>query len=483
MSSIKRISNKAIVAQLIATLSASISGIANGMQSGWTAPIVPKLQMSDSPIKVTETDIIWLESLIWVGSVVGLPITIYCLNNFGRKMSTLIAAVQNLIAWLLIATAPSVEFLYVSRFITGIATNNAFVSTPIYIAEIADKRIRGFLGTFTYTTMLLGIIVVYSVAPFVSLAVSSAVGASFLIVQLFTFPFMPETPYYLLLTNKKDKAERALQMLRADDDIYEELEEIGKAVTRQKNEKGRMIDLIKISSNRKALIIMTMLNFTQHFSGISVTIMNIHSILEDVLTLTPNTASILFSVLMMVSALSTSAIIDRLGRKFILGLSSFLTGLSLFVIGTYFAVKSAKYDLTPYTWILVCAVMMYAVSFKCGLGLVPIVMTAELFPTNVKAMGVTIADALYVMFGFASINMYQHLRQLYGIHVPFFIFGCCCICAGFFTISYIPETKGKSLEEIQMLLKKKNVFRYVLPSNTSDALNGHSHKYGNGVDN
>ncbi|KAF5298907.1 hypothetical protein FQR65_LT09559 [Abscondita terminalis] len=461
---------KIITTQVIAAIFVSISGIPNGMHTGWTAPAIPILEAPDSPIPITETDIIWIESTIWIGCIVGLPITIPLLNKYGSKISTIIAAVQSIIAWVLIACAPSVEYIYISRIISGIASNNAFVSTPIYIAEISDKRVRGFLGTFTYITMLTGIIMVYSIVPFVSLITSSLIGAAFLVIQLLILPFMPDTPYFLIAKGYNEEAKKSLRWLRETDEVDEEFMEITLAVERQKNFEGRFIDLFKIKSNRKAMIIMTILNFTQHFSGISAMLMNIHSILKDLVSVSANTASILFSVLMLLSALVSSIIIDKIGRKSIMGWSCILTGTSLMAIAIYFTVKS-EIDVKPYNWVLLTAILLYAISFKFGIGLVPIVMTAEIFPANVKAMGVTMADAAYVIFGYASINMYQLIVQNYEIYVVFYIFALCCCCAGLFTFLYIPETSGKSLEEIQMLLNSSEHHPTYGPTKHSNDMN------------
>lgn len=440
--------------QFIAVFTATISAVSDGMQYGWTAPVIPILEAPDSPIAITETDVVWLENIYMLGGFAGLPLTIFSVDKFGRKNSILIAAVQNVIAWILIAFGPSVEYLYVARFLSGIAGDVAFVSAPMYIGEIADQKIRGFLGACIYLMMLLGILVVYAVAPFVTIPVSSAVGCSFLLIQLISFPFMPETPYYLLLKNKKDRARQSLQRLRSTMDVEKELEEIETAVERQKTERGRPIDLLIIKSNRKALLIMTVLNCAQHFSSISVMLMNIHSILDDAASmLTSSTAAIIFSALMFVAALTSATVIDKLGRKILLSSSSILTGISLTILASYFAVKNSGVDVTSYNWVPVFSVMFYAVTFKYGLGMVPIVMTAELFPTSVKAMGMTIADAMYVIFAIISIYLFQHLKGIYGMHVPFFIFAASCYLTAIFTIFVIPETKGRTLEEIQLILK------------------------------
>ncbi|KAF5298908.1 hypothetical protein FQR65_LT09560 [Abscondita terminalis] len=438
----------------LALIAPTISAVSDGMQYGWTAPVIPILESPDSPVPITENDVVWLENIYMIGGFAGLPLTIFSVDKFGRKNSILIAAVQNVVAWILIAFAPSVEYIYVARFLTGIAGDVAFVSAPMYIGEIADQKIRGFLGACIYLMMLLGILVVYSVAPFVTIPISSAVGCSFVIIQLLTLPFMPESPYYLLVKNKKEKARRSLQRLRGTMDVEKELEEIAAGVERQNSERGRPIDLILINSNRKALIIMTVLNCAQHFSSISVMLMNIHSILDDAASiLTASTAAIIFSALMLVAASIAATVIDKAGRKILLSSSSILTGIALAILATYFAIKNSGTDVSSFNWVPVFSVMLYAVTFKYGLGMVPIVMTAELFPTSVKAMGMTIADAMYVIFAIASIYLFQHLKGIYGMHVPFFMFAASCFLTALFTIFFIPETKGRTLEEIQLILK------------------------------
>jgi len=154
----------------------------------------------------------------------------------------------------------------------------------------------------------------------------------------------------------------------------------------------------------------------------------------------------------LVAASIAACLVDKFGRKILLVSSSLLSGTSLMVLASYFAVKESGTDITPYNWIPVASVMVYAAAFKYGLGMVPIVMTAELFPTSVKAMGMTISDAMYVIFAIISVYLYQYL-SVYGMHIPFFIFAGSCLFTTLFTIFFIPETKGKTLEEIQQILK------------------------------
>lgn len=425
------------------------------MQYGWTAPIIPILESEDSPVAITDTDEVWLETIYMLGGFAGLPVTIYLVDRIGRKKSILLSSACSLLAWVLIAVANRVEYLYVARFLTGVAGDVAFVSSPMYIAEIAEQKIRGFLAGLIYIMMLVGTLIVYAVAPFVQIYVSSIVGAAFLAFQLCTFTFMPESPYYLLVNNRKAAAAESLRWLRANANVEDELQEISSVVERQNNEKGRPQDLVLIPSNRKALIIMVVLNIAQHFSSISVILMNLHSILEAAgsVYIESTYAAIIFAVVMLVAAVSAVIVVDKLGRKILLTTSSLLTGTSLAVLASYFAVKNSGYDTTSYSWIPIASVMVYAAVFKYGLGVVPIILTGELFPTSVKAMGMTIADCSYVLFACISLYIYPALANSYGIHVPFFIFAASCIFTAVFCALYIPETKGKTLDEIQFILK------------------------------
>lgn len=424
------------------------------MQYGWSAPIIPKLQEPDSPVKIEESDIVWLESLLMIGGLIGIPITIYIVDKFGRKISILLASCTTLVSWILLAVARSAATLHLARTLTGIAADVAFVACPMYIAEIADKKIRGFLGSCIVLMMLLGVVIVYSVAPFVSIAATSCVGIAIILTQILVFPLMPESPYFLLKKKKPEQARNSLMKLRNGKDIEEEFREIEEAVDRQEKEKGKFMDLFTVKSNLKAITIMTVLNAAQHLSSISVIVMNLHTILTEAgAVFSPNSVSIYFSVLMLLAASFSGLTVDKTGRKVLLVSSSFLSGICLTIIACYFAGKNSGIEVVEYSWIPMVVVMVYAVVFKLGLGMLPVVLTAELFPTSVKAMGMTLADAMLVIWSTISIFLYQYLANSFGIHVPFFLFAACSVLTGLYVIFCVPETKGKTLDEIQFILK------------------------------
>nr|XP_023015397.1 facilitated trehalose transporter Tret1-like [Leptinotarsa decemlineata] len=441
--------------QLIAVLTATLGAISDGMNYGWSAPGIQVLKRKDSPIDLKENDYIWLESIYLIGGLAGLPITIFAVDKIGRKGSILVSAIISLIGWVLIGFANRVEYLYVARFMVGLSGDVAFVSAPMYIAEIADKKIRGFLAGIIYVMLLIGILIIYAVTPFVPFYVPSIIGGVLVSIQLVIFPFMPDSPYYLISKDNPEEAKLHLQRLRGTADVDTELSEISVAVKRQQAEKGRPQDLVLSKSNRKAVLIMFVLNGAQHFSSISVMLMNLHEILSaaDSVYMSSEVAGILFAAMMLISATIADFVVDKFGRKALLTCSSLLTGLSLLVLAVFFSMKSNGMNVDSISWIPLASVMVYAAVFKFGLGIIPIIMTAELFSAKVKAMGMTISDFFYVLFAWISVEIYQRLSVHVGYDIPFYFFSACTLLTAVFVQIYIPETKGKTLEEIQFILK------------------------------
>lgn len=430
--------------------------VSDGMTYGWTSPMIPYFKSNETHIQVTDKDTEWLETIVLFGAAAGLPFTILGVNYLGRKKCMIISAAVGCVCWFLILFGRSVAVIFTARFFSGMAGDMCFVAAPMYIAEIADHRIRGFLSSLIYLMMLVGMLLVYTVgslAPFIYVPIIGIVLTS---AQIVFFPFMPESPYYLVYIDRNEDAKKSLIRLRGSQaDVDQEIEEIKKAVLRQKSEKGRIQDLIMVKSNRFALFIMFILNGTQHCVGISVLFMNLHVILNEAgsVYLKTSTAAIIFAVIMLISAGIASATIDKFGRKFLLILSGILTGIVLLIIAVYFHLQYLQYDVVFISWIPAVCVMLYAATFKIGLGLVPIVVTAEIFPTTIKAIGMTLADVIYVLTSIVSIVIYTALYEHYGMHVPFYLFGTCSFLAVFFVYFVIPETKGKTLDEIQLMLK------------------------------
>lgn len=437
--------------QILATTTGSLISVSDGMQYGWTSPILPLLMSSSTPVQIEESDVALLENIYLFGALLGFPITIFLLNRIGRKKTLIASAFASLSLWILIGFATNVTALRIARFIAGLSANINFSALPVYIAEISEKQVRGRLGTVVHVMALLGTILMYSVGPYVSMTTSSAIGATIVLLFLVTFSFMPESPYYLLIKNQKDEAQKSLERFRNSEDVEAELVEISEILGEEYAERPRLLDLLKIKSNQKVLAIMIILTMGESFSGITVLFMNVHLIFEDIpLSLSTNTLAILFSVVMCIGCIFAAFLVDKAGRVSLLFSSSLFTGISLLIISSYLLYKE-NVEISGYTWIPVATMMVYSFTYKYGVGLIPLVLASELFSTNLKAVGVSATCFTFVISSIISISIYHYFKR-FGVYVPFYLFGGFCIFIGFFALFCIPETKGKSLEEIQELL-------------------------------
>ncbi|CAH1999149.1 unnamed protein product [Acanthoscelides obtectus] len=447
------------LAQFVAAISGTLFAISDGMTYGWTAPFIPYLISNGSHIHTDHDEAQWLESSLLFGSFCGLPATIILVDYVGRKKSLLLASFTVLIAWIAIAFGDSMIYIFIARFFKGMAGNMAFVAAPMYIAEIADQRIRGFLSSVIYIMMLFGCLIVYCVGPYLPYYTPCVIGVSVAALELLIFSFVPESPLYLVTKGKIEEARKSLQHFKPYLDVDKELKVITDELESQKEQKAKLTDLVTVASNRKAILIMTVLNAGQHLCAYSVILMNLHLILEAAgsIYMDSSIAAILFAALMLLAAAFASSQIDKYGRKALLIFSSVLTGVCLVAIAIYFHLKIIGVDVLAVSWIPIASVMVYAAVFKIGVGLVPIVITAEIFPTNLKTIGMTMSDAMFIIGGILAIQLYQWMVKFVGLYAAFYFFGSFAFFIAIFTILFVPETKGKSLEEIQSMLRGEKV--------------------------
>lgn len=238
-----------------------------------------------------------------------------------------------------------------------------------------------------------------------------------------------------------------------------ELDTLTSAVTRQTRDAGSFLQLFKKRSNRKALGIMLFLRFAQMMSGVSTVTMHIHSVFEQAGgKFTSQTSALIYGVMMLVSCVCTMGLMDKYGRRPLMTLSCLITAAILLLLGVYFYAKLAmRCDTDALSWLPTLLVVAFVFSYRFGLGTVPMVMVGELFPANVKVSGVVVSDLMYSVSSFSSNFLFQYTENELGMYAPFFIFATVCFVAAAFSYRCVPETRSRTLEEIQFLLMNKPI--------------------------
>lgn len=165
------------------------------------------------------------------------------------------------------------------------------------------------------------------------------------------------------------------------------------------------------------------------------------------LTMVLGVAQVVFTIVSMI-------IIDRIGRKPLLIISSIGSACSTAMVATYFNLQYNHVDTSELGWLAATGVVMYVVMYSLGMASLLFTMGSELLDTNVKALGSTLAILTVNLWAFAVIKLYVVIVESFGIHMPFWIFTASSFVCALFTFLYIPETKGKTLEQIQQKLHK-----------------------------
>lgn len=395
----------------------------------------------------------WCAVMPLVGAPVGAILAMLIVNKIGQKWTILLMAPITFSMFILLALAKTVFLICLARFIIGSVEGGLYTAVPMYLGEIADPSIRGALTASIGLAGIIGMLIINVLGFYYSIFVSSLICSAIPILHLLTFLWMPESPYYLIKKGKHDSAEKSLQILRGNNDVKDELKYLSEAVKRQENHnKGRIRDLFLIKSNCKGLLIFAILNLTKKFSGKNPLIFYTVTIFEAAEgSINANLSVIIYICVEIIVASSAFILLDWVGRRPVAIISTAGCAIALGISGIYFFLKD-KTDvyMESFGWLPLTVLTTYNIFYTLGLELIPTIYLGELFPTNIKASALGIADIFSIINGTIASKLFQILHDNYGMFLPFWVFSGCCVVGLICILKFVPETKNKTLEEIQL---------------------------------
>ncbi|HVF02273.1 MAG TPA: sugar porter family MFS transporter [Rubrobacteraceae bacterium] len=388
-------------------------------------------------------------SSILLGAVIGAGVSGALGDRLGRRKMILIAAVIFAAGAVGMAFSPTVGILIFFRIVTGLAVGAASALVPTYISEISPTDLRGSLSSVFQLAITLGIMLAYIVNFALSSAEAwrwmlglAAIPAVILFVGMY---LVPETPRWLIKNEFMDDARAVLRRSRGRQDVDDEIEEIQK-VERAEGETG-LRELIS-PWVRPMLIVGLGLAMLQQFSGINTIIYYAPTIINN--TGFGASASILATVgIGVVNVLFTLVaiwLIDKVGRKKLL--LGGLTGMTLgtFLLGLGFLLPSLS---GAVSWITLGAMLLFIASFAASFGPIVWVMLPEIFPLHVRGSGVGVSSLSNWVANFIVALSFPILIAAIGQTPVFWGLGVICILSMVFVYFVVPETMGRSLEEIE----------------------------------
>ncbi|XP_063926781.1 facilitated trehalose transporter Tret1-2 homolog [Zophobas morio] len=442
--------------QFLAATLASLAVFTTGLHTGWPAPSLPKLLSDEYPYDISNDEASYVTIIGHLGNLCGGLLGTTLLDKIGRKKTILAIAVPQLVSFLLIILSYQLmELLYIARFVGGVAEGMTFTIIPIYIAEIAEPSIRGTLGTLISVTCMFGIVYANVVGSYLSIKITATTFLVFPALFILLFWKMPESPYYLLMMNKQDEAEAALKFLRRKASVGQELTLLIKDVNRQMSESGTFKDIFTIDSNRKAFLLMIGTRVVQQWTGVSAFGLYIQLLLGEATdALSPQIGSTILLFIQLIMAVLSTFFVDKSGRKPLLLFSTGGCCLNLLIQAVYFGLKEhTTVDVSVLNWFPLVMMILFVVLFSTGLGVVVNILNSEIFSASIKAKCVCLVNIIFALGMMSTTKFYQATADAFGLTVPYASFGLISLGGCVFLYLFIPETKGKSLEEIQQQLK------------------------------
>ncbi|KAI4500604.1 hypothetical protein M0802_004196 [Mischocyttarus mexicanus] len=442
--------------QFIAAMVVNLSAMAYGTMVGWQSPSSLQLQSEDSPIgtiAMTDEEVSWLSAIMCLGGTIATPMMGPLSEKLGRKLTGYLLAVPFVIGSFLTIFATNSMYLFVARFCAGIGGAGAIFLIPLYVSEISCDSIRGMLGSLLVLMLNTGILIAYIFGGFMPFKVFNICLAMLPLIYLGGFIFLPETPVYLVRHNQLREAARSLMWLRAGHQLTVERELLRLQIaTKEAATSTKSIgfsDLFRDRGTIKGLVIALGLFAGQQLCGIFAMISYTETIFRiSGSTLSPNTAAITVGAIQVIGSYLSTSLMERTGRRPLLLISALGMCICHYVLGTFCYLQVLNYDISAFGWIPVVALSIYVIVYCLGLGPGPYVISSEIFHRDISSLAITVALFFVWVVAFMVVKFFANLVEIFGMYGCFFILGTSCISTFLFIFILVPETKGRSREDI-----------------------------------
>jgi sugar porter (SP) family MFS transporter len=443
-----KVSGFVIIVSAIAAIGGLLFGYDTGVISGAILFIKQQFSLDSTMQEITVSSVL-------VGSVTGAALGGLLGDRFGRRHMIMLAAIIFGVGAVLTAFTPNLTILIIGRIIVGVGIGIASFISPMYISEVAPKSIRGTLVFLNQLALTLGILLAYLVdylftkVPdgwrwMLGLAIVPAIALGFGMAA------MPNSPRWLVMRNLGGKARANLVKIRGTQDVDAELQEIHDSLATEGTSKWS--DLLS-PAMRLPLIIGIGLAVFQQVTGINTVIYYAPTIMEFS-GLKSAGASILattgIGVINVVFTIVGSWFVDRAGRRPLLLTSLTGMAISLALLAISFQLPQLASSLGV---AVVLILMLYVASFAIGLGPVFWLLIAEIYPLNIRSKAMSVATVANWGANLIVAITFLSIVQALGRPGAFWLYAILTLASVIFTYKLVPETKDRTLEQIQDEMK------------------------------
>jgi SP family galactose:H+ symporter-like MFS transporter len=440
------------VAAIFAALGGLLFGYDTGVISGAELFLKNDFTLSTFALEV-------IVSGVLAGAAVGALLGGRLADLFGRRRLLIVTAIIFGVGGIACAAATSPAMLVLGRIIVGLGIGLASGTVPVYISEVSPADARGWQVSLFQLAITIGILLAY----LVDYAFASIQGWRWMfglaVVPAAIFGvgmlFLPESPRWLARRGHQQEALAVLVRIRGTSDASAEMEEINRSLAHA-DEHGRLSDLFA-PSVRPALVVGIGLAVFQQVTGINTVIYYAPLIIQSAGISSASGAILATAGIGVVNVLMTIVamwLIDRMGRRplLLVGIAGMVATLGMLGLAFHMSGKSSAL-----VWLAVISMMVYVASFAISLGPIFWLLISEIYPLKIRSS----SEGLAAAFNWGS-NLLVSLTfltflQIIGPARTFWMYGFFAVAAWIFSYFRVPETKGRTLEEIEEFWRSRRV--------------------------
>ena len=457
---------------LYCTLSTNIASLMLGYALGFPSPIAREVK-SGNPFDDYQFGV--FSGIFYLAAAISGLCAIPMMFWLGRKPVIIIAAFISAAGWILLGSSRIPELLICARAVTGLGSGLSTPILPIFVAELANKNTRGRHLSVTGFGISFGVLIIFILGIKLSYIWLAMIGAVICIIECIFVFFAPCTPAYLVSKGLEKRALSTLQKLRSKSyDVLSEIYELREIVKDQRMNILSRLSLLFKPCNLKALIAIILLMMTHQASGINL----LSSFSSELLSndkIDSNILGLVYPMTVFLGSILNLLFIDKVGRKILLLISYIGIAIALLLLAIYlllidvicpFVVQNIhqNYSITdvcvsPYllAWPIFCFIL-FSIVFSLGIGNIAYILLGELIPLNIKYVVSGIGTFCLFMTSFLLITLYPVITN--SIPRSYFLLGLSFIFMTLCVLTFIltPETKGKSVAELEDIFKGKTFY-------------------------
>ncbi|XP_063380403.1 facilitated trehalose transporter Tret1-like [Cydia fagiglandana] len=424
-----------------------------GLQSGWMSPTISTLQSERSPCgrPLTTNEISLVAGLISMTAITTAVIFGYIADYIGRRKTLILIVIPQILGFALKIVSAHPICLMVAQACCGIAGGGVYCVSPTYVKEIAQDSIRGVLGCSGILLQSLGLVIMYAMGAYMEYYTVLWIVVWLPILNLIALFQIPESPAFLVKTGKVEEATKVMAWLRG---VEEDHKEVERDITILQNEmmasenlpavtwKSILSDKVSRRALGLSFLCMTMLDLGGNYGIVAYASVILK---QSGVTFSPELQALSFPILMTLGSLISAVTIEKFGRKPLIMVSAIFTGTPLAVLGAMLLVVKNGGSMPPWIPVACIGVCLYASGQMMSL---PFIVMSEMFNVQMRTKVLGLLSTYGWSLAGLQTLLFAPITERFGMYTIFFTFALVNAIGTLICAITMPETKGKTLAEI-----------------------------------